>query len=203
MFANLTPNLTFIFIGRSGCGKGTQIELLKEFLAAKDQTIFSVETGNRFREFVKGKGYANLTAEMIMARGERQPEFLAAFMWSNELIENFKLERALIFDGTPRSLPEAKILDSALRFFGRTEVVVVYLGITRTEAEKRLAKRGRRDDLSQEEVEKRLDWFDKDVAPAIEFYRNHDEHTLLEINGEQSIEQIAEEIKEAINPRIS
>ena len=52
---------TFIFIGRSGCGKGTQAELLQKRVKEKDQSseIFYLETGAYFREFLRGEKYSN------------------------------------------------------------------------------------------------------------------------------------------------
>lgn len=196
----MLPNLTFIFIGRSGSGKGTQIDLVTEKIKALGQSLFLVESGENFRQFVKGPGYANLTAQTIMTEGKLQPAFLATWIWANELITNFKLEKNLIFDGTPRTLGEAKVLDSALGFFKRSKVIVVHLAISREEAAKRLALRGRGDDINEDEVEKRLNWFDGDVVPTIEYYRNHDSHLFFEVNGEQAIEKIASDLNELISP---
>ena len=47
---------TFIFIGRSGCGKGTQVTLLQEHIKKQDHKrhiLFYIETGERFRQFIK------------------------------------------------------------------------------------------------------------------------------------------------------
>src|SRR6185369_8914356 len=80
---------TFIFIGRSGCGKGTQAELLQKSLQEKEPNaqIFYLETGANFREFIKGEKYSNTLARKIMEEGGRQPDFLAVWMWSHVLLE--------------------------------------------------------------------------------------------------------------------
>ncbi len=186
---------TFIFIGRSGCGKGTQAGLLKNYLATQDQSpIFLVETGDGFRNFIKGDSHSSQLSKAVMSTGVRQPDFLAVWMWANVLIESFTGTEHLIFDGTPRALAEAKALDSALNFYDRQNVLVVHLNITREEAKRRLLARGRADDRSSDEIEKRLDWFDHDVSPTIEFYRNHDKHKFIELDGLKTIEEIHSEL---------
>ncbi len=192
----MTSNLkTCIFIGRSGCGKATQVNLLKEYLSTLDPApIFLVETGAGFRDFIKGDSHSNQLSKAVMTSGARQPDFLAVWMWANVLIESLTGTEHLIFDGTPRALPEAKALDSALDFYDRREVVVIHLNITREEAQRRLLARGRADDRDPTDIEKRLDWFDHDVSPTIEFYRNHDKHKFIELDGLKSIELIHQEL---------
>ena len=77
---------TFIFIGASGCGKGTQVSLLKERLVEKtpDTPIFYMQTGQYFREFVEGDSHASQIRERI-EKGERAPDFLAMYLWSDIL----------------------------------------------------------------------------------------------------------------------
>ena len=107
---------TFIFIGRSGCGKGTQAELLLKLLKEKDPNseIFYLETGANFREFVKGEKYSNKLSAEIMKKGDRQPDFLAVWMWSHVLLDKFKGTEHLFFDGITRSLSEAMAFTTAL-----------------------------------------------------------------------------------------
>ncbi len=103
---------TFIFIGRSGCGKGTQADLLKEYLEKnRSNSVFYLESGARFREFISQNSFtANLSRE-IMKSGGLQPAFLAIHIWSHIMIEQMNEGKHLIIDGTPRLLDEAKILD--------------------------------------------------------------------------------------------
>ena len=188
----------FIFIGRSGCGKGSQVELLKQVLITKGvNNIYHLETGARFREFISQAGYSSGLAKTIMERGERQPDFLAVWMWSHLLVENLTGGETLVFDGTPRSLSEAKMLDTALAFYLPAEAdrVVIYLNISHNEAANRLAQRGRSDDHGAAQVEKRLSWFDTDVLPAVEYYRQATKpYNFIEVNGEQTIEAISAEL---------
>ncbi|MCX6703732.1 MAG: nucleoside monophosphate kinase [Candidatus Zambryskibacteria bacterium] len=195
---------TFIFIGRSGCGKGTQVELLQKYLAEKypSDEVFYLETGERFRNFIKENSYSSKLSHAVYEAGERQPSFLAIWMWSHLLVESFKGTEHLIIDGSPRAYGEALALDTALKFYGR-KACVVHLNVSRKWSEDRLLNRGRGDDLDVTKVKKRLDWFDKDVAPAIEYFRTNDDYNFIEVNGEQGIEEVYVEMMEKLNIRIN
>jgi len=192
---------TFIFIGRSGCGKGTQVKFLMEHIEAKKEKeeIFYLQTGQYFRDFVKKEGYVNNLAKKIMDEGGRQPDFLAVWIWSNAFLENIKNKEHLIIDGTPRSLNEARTLDTAIKFFKREKPFVVYIDVTREWSEERLLARGRADDLEIEDIRKRLDWFEDDVLPAVSFFRDNPDYNFIYVNGEQTIEEVGKEMMEKIN----
>ena len=159
--------------------------------------IFYLETGKNFREFVEGEKYSHKLASEIYKRGERQPDFLAVHMWSHVLIDNFKGTEHAFFDGISRSLPEAMAFTTALEFYGR-KAHVIYLNVSREWSEARLLSRGRDDDKTKEDIDKRLDWFDRDTYPAIEYFNVHKQYTLLDINGEQMIEDVRKEILEKL-----
>jgi adenylate kinase family enzyme len=57
----------------------------------------------------------------------------------------------------------------------------------------RLLGRGRTDD-SLADIEKRMKWFEEDVIPSIEFFKNNENCEFMDINGEQTIEQVHEEL---------
>ena len=186
---------TFIFIGRSGCGKGTQVELLKKVLAEKVPTgeILYLETGANFRDFIKGEKYSNKLSNEIYVSGDRQPDFLAVWMWSHVILDKFKGNEHVLLDGICRSLPETMSFTTALNFYNR-KAQVIFINVSREWSKERLLTRGRADDKSLEEINKRLDWFDKDTYPAIEYFNMHERYTLHDINGEQSIEDVHKEI---------
>lgn len=186
---------TFIFIGRSGCGKGTQAELLMQVLHEKhpEGEIGYIETGNNFREFIEGDKYSNKISKQIYKNGDRQPDFLAIWMWAHVLLEDFDGHEHLVFDGITRSLGEAMAFTTALDFYDR-KATVVYLNVSREWSEARMRERGREDDRKEEEIIKRLNWFDKDTAPAIGYFKVHDRYNLLYINGEQTVEEVHQEI---------
>ncbi len=190
---------TFIFIGASGSGKGTQVDLLKKELLLRrpDTPIFYLQTGQYFREFIKGDSMASRIAKEAIDSGERAPDFLAMYIWSKLFVEELKGEEHLIIDGSPRSVNEAKNLDIALKFFKREHPAVIYLKVSRKwsfdHLMARAEKEGRKDDTA-ESINKRLDWFDADVKPAIERFRRDRDYDFVEINGEQSIEAVHRDI---------
>lgn len=188
---------TFIFTGQSGCGKGTQVKLLMDHLKSVDteHNIFYLQTGQHFREFVKGETYAAQMAREAQENGDRQPDFLAMWIWSDVFVKNLDGTKHLVVDGSPRSLNEAKNLDMAMKFFKRVQPYVVYINVSAEWSEKHLLEReeGRADD-NIEGIRKRLSWFKDDVMPAVEYYRRNPDYRFLDINGEQTIEEVNKEI---------
>ena len=182
---------TFLFFGRSGCGKGTQAELLQKYLKEKDPNseIFYLGTGEYFRQFIKGEGYSNKLANKIYQNGDRQPDFLAIWMWGNIILEKFKGTEHLFFDGITRSLPEATIFTTALQFYDR-KATVIHIDVSREWSKERLMERKRLDDKDPKEVEKRLDWFDKESASAIGYFEVNDRYRVISIDGQRTIEEI-------------
>jgi adenylate kinase family enzyme len=196
--------LTVIFIGRSGCGKGTQVEKLSEYLKSdkfaenEKREIFHLESGERFRQFIKGDSYASKIANAINEKGGLQPEFLSVWVWTSEIVENLTPTKHLVLDGTPRRVVEAKILETMFEFYSRPNVQVVYLNVSEDWAMDRAKERGRSDDVDLEDVETRMKWFNSDVVPVLDYYRAHKAHTFHEINGEQSIEKVHEDVLKSL-----
>lgn len=190
---------TFIFIGASGSGKGTQVALLKEYLAKKtpEIPIFYLQTGQYFREFIKGDSLAASIAKRAIDNGERAPDFLAMYIWAKVFVEKMTGTEHLIIDGSPRSVNEEKNLDIALKFFKREHPAVIYINVSREWSFNHLMARaeseGRTDDTAAS-INKRLDWFRHDVLPAIARYKRDRDYDFVEINGERSIEEVHRDI---------
>jgi adenylate kinase family enzyme len=188
---------TVIFIGRSGCGKGTQAELLRSRLFRHDtdkRKILYIESGDRFREFIRGDTYSSKLSKAIYELDERQPDFLAGLMWGTQLIEELEPDMHIVFDGVARAKPEAELLTTALKFYKREGVTVIYIDVSRKWSEDRLLSRGRSDDVNLAKIDKRLDWFDRDVLPAIEYFKGDPFYRVLTIDGEQTIQEVHNEI---------
>ncbi len=191
---NIKPQ-AFIFVGRSGCGKGTQAELVSEYLKKidPDRDRLYIQTGAEFREFIKGNNYTQNLSRKAYETGGLQPEFLATSMWLNVLVDKYKGNEHLIFDGTPRKYHEAGTLDSVFRFYGFGKPYVVNVNISAKESRNRLLARKRVDDTDKE-IKKRLEWYETDVVPAINFYRDNSNYHFLEVDGERPIEEVHEDI---------
>ncbi|MCK4918227.1 MAG: nucleoside monophosphate kinase [Candidatus Pacebacteria bacterium] len=188
----------YIIIGRSGCGKGTQAELLINYLKNDlNRKVFDLQTGDKFRDFIKGEGYTNKLAKEIGDRGGLQPMFLVLSLWATALIENLKGDEDLILDGMPRKKDQADVLHSVFDFYSYDKPKVIYINVSREWAEEKLLARGRGDDEA-EKIKNRQDWFDTDVIPVLGFYENHEDYEFLDINGDQSIEDVHNEIMNKI-----
>ena len=123
------------------------------------------------------------------------PDWLAMYLYLSALF-SLKQGQDAIFDGFNRKPPEAQLIVSSLKWFGRS-FTIFNIAISDTEAAKRIALRkqtsGRKDD---ESVEHRLAEYHEYTAPAIEIFS--DAGVLTEINGEQAPEKIAEDIRTAL-----
>lgn len=187
----------FIFIGRSGCGKGTQAELLTEKLNKIDSSIntLHIQTGAEFRNFIQGQSLTQKLSNEIYESGGLQPEFLAIHMWINVLVRDYRGGQHIMFDGTPRKYHEAGTLDSILDFYDLDKPFVIHINISKEEAKKRLLLRKRMDD-TEEEIDKRLDWFETDVKKALQFYEGNKRYNFIEVDGEKTPQEIHEDILE-------
>ncbi len=186
---------TFIFMGQSGSGKGEQTRLIQKVLKEKDPNgeIYYLETGNNFRKFVSGESYSSKLSKSVAEEGKLQPAFLAVYFWSENLINNLKNNEHLIFDGICRRIEETQVFTTAMGFYDR-KPIVIYVKVSRKWATDRLLSRGRADDVDMKQLNGRLDWFEEFTLPVIEYFKTNDRYTVLEINGEQTIEEVHAEI---------
>ena len=190
----------YLFIGQSGAGKGTQIALLKEFILKKDPetTFLNIETGDKFREFINASTYtAKLTRDLIV-RGTLPPAFLGVHMWSHELMEDYDGTSTVFLDGTPRVADEVPLLLSAAKLYKWT-IDVVYLQTDDQWAYDRIKGRKREDDIDQQAIWGRIEWFHTSVEPAIELLKESPLVRFHNIQGEQTIEQVHKDVCEALD----
>lgn len=188
---------TIIFIGNSGCGKGTQANLIEKKLKEKGEKVFHLEIGDEFRDLLNMTTYTAELARKVSEKGELQPEFLAVKMWANLFNLYYSPEKNVIIDGSPRKVEEAKILHQALKFYGIKNAIVVYVKVPRNVAKERMVSRGRKDD-TEEKIEGRLNWFESEVMESIEFFRDHRFYEFIEVDGEESIENINKKIEKEL-----
>jgi len=191
--------LVFLLMGRSGCGKGTQAKLLIKYLKDNNfaETLY-VYTGERLRNFAeKEENFAARLAKSKMKDGDLLPSFLAVWLWSGALIEGVKENNNVIMDGSPRTLLEALMMDDAMEFYGRSDVVPIFLETSEEWSTQKMLGRGRSDD-NLKSIKKRMAYFEKDVAPVIDYYEKESKHKLIKVNGEQSVEDVHREILEKV-----
>jgi adenylate kinase len=191
---------TYIFIGRSGSGKGTQVKLLNDFMVKKypGDRIYNYTSGNHFREYIKMEdNYSAKLSRDMMADGILQPNFLAVWLWANAFVADLTGDEHLIMDGAPRALVEAESLDTAMKFYGREKPTVIVIDLSKEESRKRLLERRREDD-TDESIEVRVNWYDSEVMPAVEYYKENSDYNVVLVNGEQSIENVHKEMIEKL-----
>lgn len=180
--------LNFILIGRSGCGKGTQGELLAKYFG----NLYYISSGKLFRDLATQKTDIGFRVKEILDKGNLQPDELAMALWIHELSYNVKPGQGIIFDGAPRRKEEAEHLDELLKFMGRFEnTKIILIDISKKEALKRLKLRAREDD-NDSAINNRMEFFDRDVQPVVDYYTS--QRRLIKINGEQNVEKIFEDI---------
>lgn len=198
--------ITALFYGRAGSGKGTQVALLKEYLQKNDaaHTVLQIETGAGFRSLSTGESHTSKEVKKMVDVGGLPPVFIPVWLWTNELVAKYSGSEHLLFDGFPRRVLEAEVLDGALEFYRRTPATVIILDVSEERSLERLKLRKRADDLSDEQIQERLRWYKDDVEPTIEYYRNHAaSYRVVDIDGEQSIEAVHAEVLKALQLSIN
>lgn len=184
-----------IFMGRAGSGKGTQARLVLQKFQNLKEEAFHLETGKAVREFLaKRDKYTQDLSFELNERGELQPQFLAVWVWASMMINNMKADTHLIIDGAPRRLPEAKVMETAFEFYGYKKIEIVNLQMTDEISRDRLAKRHRHDDVNAKVVERRLDWFETDVLPIIDYYKEDSRYIYHGVDGTGDVESIHKEV---------
>jgi adenylate kinase len=195
----ISGGLTFVFLGRSGSGKGTQIQKLIEYLGVED--IICIVTGNLFRELSKMPTIIGKKVLEELKTGELPPDWLATTLWQNELINKLvDINQIIIFDGALRRVNEAIALEKTLEWLNRPKAIPILIDITREEAYRRLKLRQREDD-KDEAIERRLNWYDEDVIKVVEFYE--DMGRLIRIDGMPSPDKVFENLISALSSEIS
>ncbi len=187
---------TVIFIGPQGSGKGTQIEKLDAVLTKKDPTRQTVDfqTGRRFRALaMRGEGYTEEHVASTLDTGVLQPLFLSVLLWADAMSEHLNPDRHVLIDGFPRTVAEAKVLESALTFYERKRVTIINLATPEEVVRGRMIVRARKDD-TLESIEARLTWYREETLPVLQYYKNRPDTDVFDIDGTKSIEEVHAEI---------
>ncbi len=192
---------TIIFIGPQGSGKGTQIELLTRALEAQDpQTrVVDIQTGRRFRALAaKREGYTEKKMAETLDTGILQPLFLSVVLWGDAFHHHVDADCHVLIDGFPRTVNEAKVLESALAFYNRTEITIINLETSEDIVRQRMIKRARQDDTDTS-IEARLCWYREETLPVLAYYRERMHTTVVDCDGTKSINEVHSQILGALN----
>lgn len=181
---------TFVFIGRSGCGKGTQAALLQTYLESKGCEVLRLGTGDFARERAQKNTLTGRWIKSILDAGGFFPSWLAGALMIEMIEPNLtKHEQVLLLDGSPRRMHEAEVLDDFMAHLKRPAVRAIHLDISEDECRRRLMARGRGDD-TEDAIQNRLSWFTTQVAPVLDYYGDR----LITVSGEGAIETIHDSI---------
>lgn len=187
-----------IIYGPEGSGKGTQAELL-----GKKFNLPVYTAGDLVREAVAGKDKdISEICRKALNSGSYVDDKTMFFLLENKL-SGGKIKRGFILDGFPRSVDQAKFLFERVKMQGFRIDGVIYLELSDEEAIKRLIKRGRKlfsgssvSHDTPERIRERLKTYHKKERPLISFFQK--KRILLEIDGENTIEEIHKEIIEEL-----
>jgi len=207
--------LNVILLGRSGSGKGTQAKLLCEKF-----DLEYIGSGDLLREFSNRDTAGSRRLKMELADGKLVPTWMPFYLWMDKLV-SLPEGKGVLFDGSPRKVNEAEILEEVLEWFGRDNIKVFLIDVPRDEVYKRMilrrvcAKCGNisvtkteqkgeencekcgepmkiRPGDHPEAIEARLDWFDKETSQSIDFYEK--KGMLLRIDGGQSVDDVFKDL---------
>ena len=185
---------TFILVGRSGAGKGTQFELLQKALKEKNPATpaYSFVMGDAFRAFLKSDSYASIRCKEIINAGKLMPDFVTISFFTNALMQNTTADATLFIDGIPRSIGQAHAVIDALSYFNRSNVIVIDVSVTAEEVTRRMMARGRADD-GEAAIRERMAFYDRDVVPAVEVLKSAG-YQYWQVDGNRSIDAIHQDI---------
>ncbi len=179
--------MNIVLFGPPGAGKGTQaVKLAEKF------NYIHLSTGDIFRKNIKENTALGKKASAYMAKGELVPDELTIKMLEDAANENPDAN-GIIFDGFPRTIAQAKALDSFLKDQkGQKVDKMLSLEVEDEELIKRLLERGitsgRPDDADEGIIRNRINEYNKKTAPLKNYYE--DQGKCVEIVGVGGIDEI-------------
>jgi adenylate kinase len=209
-----------VLFGAPGAGKGTQAELMNEWLP-----VPRVSSGDLFRYNLSNNTELGRLAKTFMDRGELVPDDVTVAM-VRERLQRPDCATGVILDGFPRTVAQAEALDALLADMGRRVDAVLFIQVPRESLLRRLAGRWtcptcgavyhevfnperskgicdvdgaklfQRQDDTPETQARRIDVYQEQTAPLEQYYR--DQSVLVDIDGEQDIAMVQAQIKAAV-----
>jgi adenylate kinase len=214
-------SLFLILLGPPMSGKGTQAARLTQLLG-----IPQVASGDLFRDNIKNQTNLGREVKKYIDRGDLVPDEVTIGM-VEERLQREDCQDGALLDGFPRTIPQAEALDEILADLGASMAVVISIAVPEDVLVERASGRRlcrtcgksyhlnfgppqepglcdddggelyQRDDDVPETVLQRLQVYQAQTSPLIDFY--HSRGILQEINGDQSIDEVAEDIELVLN----
>ena len=181
--------MNIVIFGPPGAGKGTQ----SKFIVDKYK-LYQLSTGDLLRSEIKNKSDLGNKISSIINSGELVSDEIVGNL-IEKFISNRDYHNKIIFDGYPRTLPQAQNLDNLLKKYNQKIDLVLKLSVSQETVIKRILERKnqeKRADDNQDIAVKRYQTYEKSSEPVIDYYKRSD--LLKVVNGETSISEINIEI---------
>ena len=186
--------MNVIIFGPPGAGKGTQSHII-----VKKFNLYQISTGDLLRNEVKNQTDLGKDIEKIISKGDFATDEIV-----NELIKNVisdpQKKNRLIFDGYPRSLSQAKNLDTLIGDSKQEINYIFFLNVNKETIIKRIEKRKlleKRSDDNLNTILKRYDTYMETTRPVLDFYSKNS--NFYEIDGGEEIQVISSKIEQILS----
>jgi adenylate kinase len=187
--------MRLVLLGAPGSGKGTQATRLRDHLQ-----VPHISTGDLLRGAVAAGTPLGLKAKAVMEAGNLVSDEIVLGMLEERLGKD-DARAGFVLDGYPRNLAQARALDELLARLKQPVDIAVQLDVDTNLLVERIAGRaaleGRADD-TPESVRNRLNVYNEQTAPVVDFYRQ--KGNLVCLDGVGSMDEVFYRIVEAINP---
>ncbi|MCW3110356.1 MAG: adenylate kinase [Segetibacter sp.] len=188
--------INLILFGPPGSGKGTQAAKL-----AQEFNLLHISTGDLFRSELKNETPLGVEARKYMDKGELVPDEVTIGMLSNKLDEYAGKVNGFIFDGFPRTQPQAEALDKLLDLKNTGISLVLALDVPEDEIVHRIIERSktsdRADDRDPDIIRNRFRVYLKETAQVADHYKKSNQ--VVSLNGVGTVDEIFSALKSEVN----
>ena len=187
--------INLVIFGPLGSGKGTQAQKIKEKYG-----FIHFSTGDLLRDEIKKQTPLGKNIEMVVNSGALVSDELIEEI-VKEFIKNNKNARGIIFDGFPRTLHQAEMLDKELANNNMKIDLVIKLDIPEATIKNRLQyralKEGRADD-NDETINNRLQFYYNHTLPILNYYKKTNKN-IVDIYGDRDVNEVFNDICQQID----
>ena len=182
--------MNIILFGPPGAGKGTQAKFL-----VKTLNNFQVSTGDMLRDEIKKDTGIGKRIINFMNEGKFVDDEIVNSLMKKVVFDSSKKGK-LIFDGYPRTIDQAKNLDSLLKDSNQQIDFIFFLNVNKETIIKRIKRRKveeKREDDDLDTILKRYDTYLKTTSPVLDYYSS--KQNFYKLDGNQEIDQINKQIE--------
>ncbi|MBO5537459.1 MAG: adenylate kinase [Prevotella sp.] len=179
-----------VIFGAPGSGKGTQSDKMIEKYG-----FGHISTGDVLRSEIKNGTELGKTAKQYIDQGQLIPDELMISILASVYDKHGNDHEGVIFDGFPRTIPQAEALKKMLAERNHNVAAMIELDVPEDELMKRLLLRGQqsgRSDDNEETIKKRLGVYHSQTQPLVEWYNREGIH--YHINGLGELDRIFADI---------